>query len=114
LRGEKKEIQTVAMPKKPLKISASMPVLGGAALAAVWAAAHVAFAVASAPQELTRVSQMACVMIEMAWAEPWLKEDLSTGWKLVSLRLSKPTPNSIWGMVHLPVGHMSGGGENGI
>jgi hypothetical protein len=53
-------------------------------------------------------------MIEMAWAEPWLKEVLSTGWKLVSLRLSKPTPNSIWGMVNLPVGHMSGGGENGI
>lgn len=38
----------------------------------------------------------------MFCAEPWLNEVLSTGWKLVSLRLSKPVANSIWGIEHEP------------
>jgi hypothetical protein len=70
--------------------------------AAACAFAHVAFAVASAPHELVRVSQIACVMMSMFWAEPWLKDVLSTGWKEVSLRLSKPVANSICGTVHEP------------
>ena len=59
------------------------------------AVAHVALAVASAPHELVRVSQMNLVMMSMPCAEPWLKDVLSTGSNEVSLRLSKPAPNSI-------------------
>lgn len=41
-------------------------------------------------------------MIPIACAEPWSKDVLSTGSKEVSLRLSKPTPNSICGVEQLP------------
>ena len=51
-------IRTVVIPKAPLKMSASMPVLGGAAFAAAWAAIQVALAVASAPQEFVSVSHI--------------------------------------------------------
>ena len=38
----------------------------------------------------------------IACAEPWSYEVLSAGWKEVSLRLSKPWPNSISGVEQLP------------
>lgn len=41
-------------------------------------------------------------MMSMFCADPWLYEVVSTGRKEVSLRLSKPTPNSIWGVVQEP------------
>jgi hypothetical protein len=42
------------------------------------------------------------VMIWIPCALPWLYDFLSTGWNEVSLRLSKPVANSIWGTVHEP------------
>ena len=41
-------------------------------------------------------------MMPIACAEPWSYEVLSAGWKEVSLRLSKPWPNSISGVEQLP------------
>jgi uncharacterized membrane protein YgcG len=94
---------TVLMLKAALKRSACTPVLAAPVSAAAWAFAQVSLAVWSAPQELVSVSQINWVMMSMFCAEPWLKEVLSTGSKEVSLRLSKPTPNSIWGTEQLPI-----------
>ena len=45
---------------------------------------------------------MNLVMMSIPCAEPWSNEVLSTGWNEVSLRLSKPAPNSICGTEHEP------------
>ena len=83
------------MPKAALKRSACSPVLAAPVSAAALAVWQVAFAVASAPHEFVRVSQMNWVMMSMPWAEPWLYDVRSVGSNAVSLRLSRPAANVI-------------------
>jgi hypothetical protein len=42
------------------------------------------------------------VLVRWTWWKEKHDAPLSTGWKLVSFRLSKPAPNSIWGTLQLP------------